>query len=279
MSRVLIIGCGNIGGQLASLLKKEGHDVTGIKRTAPNVECDYSVKQLNVSDGEAVAAESFEYDQILYILSPNGGNIEAYHSVFDVGVDNVLKACKQQGSHASITFVSSTRVYAQQQGEWVDEASNTEPEEERGLYLLSAENRFLSFNEKTTIVRFSGIYGRSNYFANQLKNGLPVQKEPAYYTNRIHRDDCIGVLHFILNKKIAGDNMSGVFVATDNDPAPKWDVGCYLAELKGLNQPIPLVLDKNVKRNKRIRNKRIVNAGYLFKYPSYRQGYKVALDE
>ena len=279
MSKILIIGCGDIGGALAGILQKEGHDVTGVKRTALQKEYEYNAKQLDVSDRKAVDDMSFDYDQILYILSPSDGSIAAYRSVFGVGVANILRACKLQGVAAAITFVSSTRVYAQQRGEWVDEVSNTEPIEERGLYLLGAEKQFLSFNEKTTIVRFSGIYGRSNYLLNQLKSGAPIQKEPVYYTNRIHRDDCIGVLQYILNKKDMGDKMYGVFIATDNDPASKWEVGCYLAELIGLDAPTPLLLDNASKANKRITNKRLTNAGYVFKYPSYREGYKVALDD
>jgi nucleoside-diphosphate-sugar epimerase len=161
----------------------------------------------------------------------------------------------------------------------LNEESEAKPTDERGKILLEAEDKFLGFNEDTTIIRFSGIYGRSNYFLNQLKKGTEIQKEPPYYTNRVHRSDCVGVLAFIANRKSEGKLMSGVYIASDNDPASKWDVANFLANVFNVNKPKAQTLDETANQNKRLDNKRLLQEGYEFKYSSYIEGYTERLDE
>jgi len=273
MAKVLIIGYGDIGKAVAIALAEDGHEVTALRRTKTLEGGKVKVLQADVSNTESLSKLDLDVDQVVYILSPSGGGTSAYKEVFDLGVCNILEVFKKQSPNTAITFVSSTRVYGQNNGEWVDESSVTEPADDRGKLLLKAEKAFLAFNDKTSIVRFSGIYGRSNYFLNQIKSGSEIQKHPPYYTNRIHRSDCIDVLVFLVNKKADGESMAGIYTATDSDAATKWDVANYLAagmsiqceEMAGLNADAP--------QNKRIKNKRLIDAGYVFKYPSYQQGY------
>jgi len=278
MAKVLIIGYGDIGKAVAIALAEDGHDVAALRRTKQIEDSKVKVLQADVSNTESLSELDLDVDQVVYILSPSGGSTSAYKEVFDLGVHNVLDVFKKQCPNAAITFVSSTRVYGQNNGEWVDERSITEPADDRGRLLLEAEKAFLAFNDKTSIVRFSGIYGRSNYFLNQIKSGVKIQKSPPYYTNRIHRSDCIGVLAFLVNKKANGVSMGGVYTATDSDPAAKWEVASYLAA--GLNVQCEEVtnLNTDAKQNKRIKNKRLIDSGYVFKYPSYQQGYGESLE-
>ena len=279
MANILIIGCGDIGGALASQLRDDGHQVTGLKRSAPQNKPGFKYFKADITCAAEIQKIKFNFDQIVYILSPSGGEIVAYEEVFNTGIDNLLNALKEQQVDAAITFVSSTRVYGQQQGEWLDETSDTQPTDERGRILLDAERTLLAFSKQTTIVRFSGIYGRSNYFINQLKLGVGVQKNPPYYTNRIHRADCIGALAFIINKKSKGAVTHGVYLGTDDDPASKWDVACYLADALSIDRPTALMLNKQVNCNKRLANNRLKAAGYQFKYKSYKEGYQETIDE
>lgn len=273
MAKILIIGCGDIGGAVASQLLDEGHQVTGLKRSIQDDLSGVSFIQADITKPEELSNLPSDFDQVIYILSPSDRSISGYEAVFKLGVDNVLNWFKGQKENVAFTFVSSSRVYGQNKGERLNESSTTEPTDGRGKILLEAENKFLGFNNQTTIVRFSGIYGRSNYFINQLKKGAEIQKEPAYYTNRIHRADCIGVLSFIANKKSDSSAMNGVYLATDDDPAPKWDVACYLADVYSIEQPAALMLNKEADCNKRLTNNHLKAAGYQFKYKNYKQGY------
>ena len=279
MAKIMVMGCGDVGMGLAERLVASGHEVTGVKRTLQTQSSEVNSMQADVTNAEQVCALDFNVDGLVYILSPTGRDIPAYKDVFKTGVEHVLSAVKQQNPTLPIFFISSTRVYAQQQGEWVNEQSATEPMDERGQLLLQAEGQFLTFNEYTTVIRFSGIYGRSNFFIKQLKKGAEVQKAPPYYTNRIHREDCIGVLEFLLTKQLNGECLERIYLASDQDPAEKWHVASYITKKLGLASCGALVLDKTASHNKRINSRQLTEAGYQFKYASYQQGYEAVINE
>jgi nucleoside-diphosphate-sugar epimerase len=273
MAKILIIGCGDIGSELAIQLAKDGHEVTGLKRKPPIKSSTVKYIKADVTNQLQLEEITLDFDQVVYILSPTGRGIEAYQSVFELGVATVLKLFEKQCPKAAFTFVSSTRVYGQRNGEWLNEDSLCEPTDERGKILLTAERQFLRFNDKTTVVRFSGIYGRSSYFINQLKKGMGVQKEPPYYTNRIHRDDCIRVLGVLIKKKANAEHLQPIYLATDNDPAPKWEVADFLVKTRTLPKQEAVYLEKNADSNKRLNNSRLLATGFEFKFGSYKDGY------
>jgi nucleoside-diphosphate-sugar epimerase len=279
MAKIMVMGCGDVGMGLAERLAATGHEVTGVRRTLQTQSSDIHFIQADVTNAEQVGALDFNVDGLVYILSPTGRDISAYKDVFKIGVEQVLSALKQQNPTLPIFFISSTRVYAQQQGEWVSEQSATEPMDERGQLLLQAEGLFLAFNEHTTVVRFSGIYGRSNFLIKQLEKGAEVQKEPPYYTNRIHREDCIGVLEFLLTKLLNGECLDRIYLASDQDPAEKWNVASYITKKLGLASCSAKILDKTASRNKRIDSRQLTEGGYQFKYASYEQGYEAVMNE
>ena len=279
MAKIMVMGCGDVGMGLAERLVASGHEVTGVRRTLQTQSSEVNFIQADVTNAEQVEALNFCVDGLVYILSPTGRDISAYKDVFKTGVEQVLSAAKQQNPALPIFFISSTRAYAQQQGEWVNEHSATEPADERGQILLEAEGKFLAFNKHTTVIRFSGIYGRSNYFINQLKKGAEIQKEPPYYTNRIHREDCIGVLEFLITKQLHGEHLERIYVASDHDPAEKWKVASYIRKKLGLASCSGQVLDKTASRNKRIDSRQLIEAGYQFMYETYKQGYEAVINE
>jgi nucleoside-diphosphate-sugar epimerase len=279
MAKILVIGCGDIGGALALQLQEEGHQVTGLRRSPRGHESVINYIKADVTSAANIGTVHFDFDQLVYILSPDTSDISAYELVFKTGVDNVLKALKKSSPNVGITFVSSSRVYGQRHGEWLDESSKTAPTDERGKLLLAAEKSFLAFNQQITIVRFSGIYGRSNYFIKQIKSAKGIQKEPAYYTNRVHRADCIGALAFLINKKSNGKRLDSIYLVSDDDPASKWDIACYLADALSLRRPVALTLAAEAGCNKRLDNRRLIEEGYEFKYKNYKEGYKEVIDE
>jgi len=279
MAKIMVMGCGDVGMGLANRLVANGHEVKGVRRTLQTQPSAIDFIQADVTKAEQVEALDLNVDCIVYILSPKGRDIAAYKAVFEIGVDHLLNTLKRQQAAMPIMFISSTRVYAQQQGEWVNENSPTEPADERGQILLQAEAKFLAFNELTTVIRFSGIYGRSNFFINQLKKGAEIQKEPPYYTNRIHREDCIGVLEFLIIKQLSGERLDRIYIASDHDPAEKWDVANHITNKLGLAPCAALMLSNNADRNKRIESRQLTEAGYQFKYETYKQGYEAVINE
>jgi len=279
MANILIVGCGDIGGALALKLTAEGHQVTGLKRQPDSVLSAIQFTKADVSQLDELAGLDFNYDQLVYILSPSTANIDGYKAVFTEGVDNLLKQLAEKKPTVALTFVSSTRVYGQDQGEWLNEDSKTDPTDERGKIILAAEKKFLAFNEQSTVIRFSGIYGRSDHLLDKLKAGAAIQQEPCYYTNRIHRDDCIAVLDFLLNKKLKMGLSNKIYLATDDESVSQWQLASYLCAKFKYPEPSPLKLDKEAGANKRLDNTRLKQEGYSFIFSSYKQGYREGSDE
>merc|ERR1711879_367047 len=107
----------------------------------------------------------------------------------------------------------------------VDETSEPQPSSFAGQELLAAEQALLKHAIPGTIVRFTGIYGPGrNRMIEQARHGGHCDPEPSVWTNRIHRDDCVGVLLLLIEKTLAGDTLDDVYLATDDAPATLYDV-------------------------------------------------------
>jgi len=100
-----------------------------------------------------------------------------------------------------------------------------------------------------------------------------IQQIPPYYTNRIHQLDCVGVLAFLLELRLAGVALEQCYLASDDDPAPLWEVISWLAERMSCPPPIIKSLENKSLMNKRCNNQRLTNLGYQFHYPCFKDGY------
>jgi len=274
MARILIAGCGDIGTAAGRLLADDGHDVVGLKRHQPVNDNKIRYIKADLSHAADLDKLDTRFDVVIYILTPGDRSEQSYRNVFELGVANLLNIFSKNNPDTRFIFISSTSVYGQTHGEWVDEVSVTEPNTITGQIILQAEKAFLSHGGRNCIIRFSGIYGRSRTrLLDVVAKGGKVQYEPPFYTNRINRSDCVGVLHFIAGRMIAGADLETVYLACDDDPAAKWDVASYLAGKLGVGQPEKAILPKGSDQNKRCSNRRLKQLGYEFIYKSYREGY------
>ena len=277
MSRILIAGCGDIGTALGNALAGDGHYVAGLKRRPPANGGAIHYIQADLTRAAELSEINTDFDQVIVIVTPDRSDEESYRRVFVNGTENLLELFSRNNTVAAFTFVSSTSVYGQTRGEWVDETSPTESHGFRGQVLLAAESAVLSQSDNNTIVRFSGIYGPGRErLLTMARQGGDIQYDPPYFTNRIHRDDCIGVLKFIVDKKIAGQQLSSIYLASDDDPAPLWEIIAWLATRLDIPPPGKKYLAPDVDQNKRCRNTRLKELGYHFLYPSYTDGYEVS---
>ena len=143
-----------------------------------------------------------------------------------------------------------------------------------GKILLKMEQLAGSCTKNLVAVRISGIYGpgRERLIRMAVSKGLEVQQSPPFYTNRIHRDDAAAALHHLLEI----DKPQSLYVATDNQPAPRFEVVEWLAKAQGKPAPIPLV-DEQASCGKRVNNQRLRDSGFNLTYPDYRAGYGAVL--
>jgi nucleoside-diphosphate-sugar epimerase len=126
------------------------------------------------------------------------------------------------------------------------------------------------------VVRFGGIYGPGRTrLIDSVRSGQ-ARCEPGLYTNRIHRDDCAGVLEHLL----ALAAPAPLYIGVDDEPALQCEVLRWLAQQLGVPPPVPSGAPDDSRRrggNKRCCNARLRASGYRLLYPSYCEGYTALL--
>jgi nucleoside-diphosphate-sugar epimerase len=280
MSRILIAGCGDIGSALGVRLSADGHQVWGLRRSAGALPAEIHTLRADLTLADTLHVLPGELDAAVYIATPDGYDDAAYEAAYVRGPENLISALSAAGHSATrLILVSSTSVYTQTDGQWVDEDSPTQPVNFSAKRLLEGEQLALAGSIPALAVRFGGIYGAGRgRLLQRVRDGRPCQETPVVYTNRIHRDDCVGVLRHLLNLL----RPDPIYLAVDSEPAPQCAVMDWLARRMGV--PAPPRLAANPARgdrpqsNKRCRNARLLSTGYRFLYPSYREGYAALLD-
>jgi len=281
MARILIVGAGDIGSQLAITLAQARHDVWAMRRS--NVEVGQGVHSImgDVSDPESLLDIPSHIDILVYCVASPEFSKEGYHKYYYRGIRHVLHALKAQGQKPKHAFfTSSSSVYHQMDASWVDEESPTEPISFAGKELLQAENALAKGFIPATSVRFPGIYGPGrNRMVEQARQGGHCDPAPEVWTNRIHRDDCVGVLNFLIEKVIAGEAIEGLYLACDSEPVTLYDILEWMKDRIGEVEPDYELPEATRRANRRCSNKRLLDAGYRLKFKTYQEGYEFVLKE
>jgi nucleoside-diphosphate-sugar epimerase len=274
MARFLIAGCGYVGTALAEGLVDEGHEVFALRRTPARASAIHWIRA-DLTEIDTLRDLPPRLDHVCYLASAGGTDDRAYRSAYVDGVRYLLAALDGRTIRRFL-YASSTGVYAQTDGERVDEESPAEPRHFSGLRLLEGERLVRRARVSTTIVRFSGIYGpgRTRLVDGVRRGEAVIPAGAAVYANRIHRDDCAGVLRHLSFL----DTSAPLYLASDHDPADTATVLRWLAER--LSAPPPRVGERRgpAERygrasNKRVDNARLLASGYRFRYPTFREGY------
>lgn len=279
MARVLIAGCGYVGEELGRRLLTDGHEVWGVRRNPRSLATGIESIAADLAQPGDLAELPGGIDFAFYLVSPNGSEDALYRRAYVDGLRGLLGAFHRSGQRPRLIFASSTAVYRQRDGEWVDETSETAPDHWSGKRLLEGEQIALQASPSATVVRFGGIYGpRRTYLIDRVRSGRATYRaNPPQYTNRIHRDDCAGALRHLMNL----EKPESIYLAVDDEPAEERVVLFWLAGVMGSPEPREAEGSKESKRprgNKRCRNDRLSQAGYRFRYPTFREGYSAVLE-
>ena len=186
-----------------------------------------------------------------------------------------------------VGYLSTTGVYGDFNGQWVDEKTPLNPQTKRGQLRLTAEQGWQSISGLPLhIFRLAGIYGPGRGPFRKVRNGTAkrIIKRGQVFS-RTHVDDIAQVLLASLNSP----NPGRVYNVCDNDPAPPQDVISYAAELLGL--PLPPIVNFDdtdlspmarsfYAENKKVDNTRIKSElGVALLYPNYKAGLKSMLQD
>lgn len=274
----LIVGIGDVGTALGRLLVSAGHRVVGLRRDATRIPAPIEALAGDVAEPAGIPPLPVDVDVVHYLVSAGGRDPDLYRSAYVTGVANTLAALSAAGATPRrFVFVSSTAVYGQTDGGFVDESSPTEPADHRGEALLEGERLVAESSASSCSVRFAGIYGPGRYrLIHSLVEGRAAcRPDPPEWTNRIHRDDCAGLLAHVADL----DETPAVLVGVDDEPAPRCEVLDWLAAEIGAAPPTRRS-DATVGRaNKRCDNTLLHGIDYQLIHPTYREGFVGVIED
>jgi nucleoside-diphosphate-sugar epimerase len=275
--RILIAGCGYVGQATANLFHDAGWAVEGWTCSPESADLlagkPYPVYALDITDRAQVCARAGTFDAVIHCASSRGGNADTYHQIYLNGARNLLD--RFVGS--IVVFTSSTSVYAQTDGSWVTEESETIPARQTGRTLLETENLVLAHGG--IIARLAGIYGpgRSALLSKFLAGKATVDPENDRFVNQVHRDDIAAALFFLLDRQ---PQAKQIYNVVDDQPIRQSECYRWLAER--LNRPLPSV-GKSTRRykrgdsSKRVSNAKLRHLGWTPRYPTFSEAMEKSI--
>lgn len=281
--RILIAGCGYVGGYLAAALKKEGHEVWALRRDkaalAPLEAIGVVTVAADLNDLKSLTAlPSFE--AIVLMQSPRT-DTDSYESTYYAGTKNLLRAIGRAEIKKFI-FISSTGVYSTNDGSWVNENTNPRAEiykihpDDGTEWLLRTEDAVLQSGVPAVVLRLGGIYGPGRNRLQALREGKikPVLSDK--FVNRIYVTDIVAAIQLLLKK---GKNRE-IYIGCDDYPSTQKEFYEWLLPRMGLTQLLtqPTEPSKD-EMNKRCSNKKIKELGLELSCPTFKEGYTEILSE
>lgn len=185
-----------------------------------------------------------------------------------------------------VGYLSTTAVYGDHQGGWVDEETPLRPQSARAVQRVLAEQQWMATGLPVHIFRLAGIYGPGRGPFEKVRDGTARRiLKPGQVFSRIHVEDIAATLLASMTRPAPGR----IYNVCDDDPAPPEDVLSHAARLLHLPEPPGVPYDQAdltpmarsfYAENKRVRNTRIkTELGVLLAYPSYREGLAAVLAE
>ncbi len=267
---VLLVGCGDLGVRVAAGLPDDGYRSLGVRRSPEKLPVQLRGPAADYSrPGQLGFIVDLAPDVVVATFVPTRFSDAGYRAGFRDAMANLVDVLAVCNPRLTI-MVSSTRVYAERDGGWVDETSALAVGEPRSAAIIEAESRLLSSGLGAAVVRFGGIYGDPNgRLLDRVASGRLSAASPRRFTNRIHRDDAAGFLAHLITRDDVSTGM--VYNGVDDCPAPAHEVESWLADRLGVTsrEYVPGA----AAGHKRCRNLALHRSGYRMRYPDYRAGY------
>jgi nucleoside-diphosphate-sugar epimerase len=290
--RVAIVGCGYVGLELGRQLTEAGHDVVGVRRSDEGLaaieDAGFEAVRADVTDPDSLAAVP-DVDWLVFAASSGGRGADAAQRVFVDGLEMTIDhfAARDEPPER-LVYTSSTGVYGDHGGDFVDESTPLEPTTDKTRVLVEAERvaREVAADNgiEGTVARFAGLYGPDRYRLERYIDG-PVTEG---YLNMVHREDAAGAVAYLLTEDLARGE---VVMVVDDEPVDKWAFADWLADECGVPEPekrtneerlaagdLSEAARRRILTSKRCSNQKLRDLGYEFRYPTFREGYRAAID-
>jgi nucleoside-diphosphate-sugar epimerase len=273
--RILLAGCGDLGERVAQRLRAHGDEVWALRRQPP-ARGMHGIHWLrgDLTDPASLRELPAGITRLVYLPAPATRDKAAYRAIFVDGLRHLLDALDRR-KLARVLFVSSSAVYGEHDGDWVDEATPTDPPGFNGAVLLEAEQWLAEQSLPSTVLRLAGLYGPGRLqLIERLRAGqLRVPRETPHWANRIHVDDAAAAIAHLLQLK----SPQPLYLGVDDTPMPLDELYDFLAALIDAPLPAEGAAPAGV-GSKRLRNARLHASGWAPQWPDAREGYAALLD-
>lgn len=285
MTTTIILGCGYIGRRLARHYLDRGDRVLGIVRSPE------SAAALNAEGIPALAhdlgspvpgiaeAPQFAGARVFHLAPPPDAGTSDLHT------RHLVDAFAHLGNPVRLVYISTTGVYGDCDGAWVDEDRPVQPQAERARRRWDAEQTLAQWRAATgaalVTLRVAGIYGPDRLPLERIRSGLPlVRPEDAPWSNRIHADDLVTACVTAMERGANG----AIYNACDGNPSTMTDYFFQVADAAGLPRPPVIALAEAqgqlsagmlsyMRESRRLSNRRLVDElGVSLRYPSLDKG-------
>ncbi len=279
---MLLIGCGYVGTRLARQYLNLGQSVTGVVRSAPGVA---RLMELGIP---ALAADLARDDlnglpvrgsQVFHMAPPPASGTRDLHT------RRLVDAFRSAGDPRRVVYISTTGVYGDCGGAWVDETWPARPAADRARRRWDAERTLTGWSQTTggelIVLRVAGIYGPGRLPLERIRQAVPMVREAeSPYSNRIHVDDLATVCMAAMERGQSG----AVYNACDGSPSTMTDYFLAVADAAGLPRPplIPMAgaagpiseaMLSYLAESRRLSNRRLnEELGVVLRYPTLAEG-------
>jgi nucleoside-diphosphate-sugar epimerase len=280
----LTFGCGYLGQRVARRWQEAGHEVFAVTRSADRARA-LSEKRFRPIVADVLQPASLvnlpAAESVLVAIGFDRSSGKSIREVYADGMRSILDALPR--GTGKIIYTSSTGVYGQSQGEWVDEDSPCQPGREGGRACLEAERLLAAhpLGARGVILRLAGLYGPGRVpNIDEIRRNEPIAAPEQGWINLLHVDDAVQAV-------LAADERAPTprtYVVADGNPVARRDYYQELARL--LRAPPPVFASpapdspraQRAASSKRACNARMINElGIRLRYPSYREGLAAIL--
>ncbi len=284
MHEIVVLGCGYVGTRIARQYQERGASVCGIVRTDAGLE---RLAQAGIPGLRWDLAHDGPVDlplakaRVFHCAPPPASGTE------DPLTRRFIDAFAQTGQPRRLIYISTTGVYGDCAGQWIDETQPVQPLADRSRRRWDAEERLRDWSRarggELVILRVAGIYGPDRLPLERIRSGAPlVRSQEAPYTNRIHVDDLVTACIAAMERGQSGS----VYNACDGHPSTMTEYFQDVAAAAGLPDPPLISLEEAadqvsggmlsyLSESRRIRNDRLrTQLGVTLRYPTLADGLR-----
>lgn len=273
--RVLLAGCGDLGLRVATRLLAAGDEVWALRRRPPP-ETVSGLRWLgaDLTAPHTLAGLPTGITRLVYLPAPEARDKASYRALFVDGLRHLLAALDGRALRRAL-LVSSSAVYGEHDGDWVDEDTPAAPLGFNGALLLEAEQWLAGQPVPSTVLRLAGLYGPGRLqLVDRLRAGQQrVPREVPHWANRIQIDDAAAAIVHLLRLPAPAP----LYLGVDDTPLPLDELYDFIAQLVDAPLPAEGPAPAGV-GSKRLSNARLRASGWAPEWADARDGYAALLD-